>query len=103
MAGVSFEYSSFLIVLHYTSHDSLLPVVPFVVWAFFVVCLSTRSNGPAQAVQSAKPEMSERVFQEDEPEVVVTHDQHSADEQELGLKFVDDDASNADTISVFET
>ena len=100
MLGVFIEYSTFLLCLEYTAHDSLLPVIPFLGWTAWVILLSRWANGPAKAAEFASAQKSEPepTFQEGPPEPEVL--------EVLPEVVVDagtDDQSNADTVSCFET
>ncbi|CAE7339999.1 unnamed protein product, partial [Symbiodinium pilosum] len=79
------EWFSFQIVMSLTDHDSLLPLIPFLLWTGLHVLLTRFSDGPAGYVQSAKSDDSEPSFEEGVPEIVI------------------DEQSTADSISVFST
>lgn len=105
MFGVFLEYTSFMACIEFTDHNSLFPVIVFVAWCIWIVCLSYYSNGPLRAAQSAKTRKSKPVFKEDVPDVqveVVTSSSKT-DQSEIVVEVGPDDVSNADTISVFET
>ncbi|CAE7240284.1 unnamed protein product [Symbiodinium sp. CCMP2592] len=109
MLGVFIEYTSFMVCIEYTDHNSVLPVILFVAWCAWIFCLSYYSNGPLRAAQSAKARKSKPVFKEDVPDVQVEVATSATDPlgrthlSEIALEVGPDDVSNADTISVFET
>ena len=69
----------------HTDHDSLLPLIPLVVWTGLHVVLTCFSDGPAVYVQAAKAGDSETALEEGTIEIAV------------------DEQSTVDSISVFST